>query len=553
MRYLVIDNLNDYSSDKFYERKVLDNMTSMIVSYINNTSANYAKLMDASLEDFIPTSPIYSDFEAFVIHVVEDNIFSALRLKEIIKGKYVFFFSIDYDLSRYFLASNLEYYFNFETRIDLQTNLNSFATLLSIDSCLSMSIDALNKCIIDRTNNCMYVNVAMGCRRRCSFCVIAETDVDYFEINHLIKEIKLNLENGVKYFHINSHGFTHDLDYVKRFCKLLIDECGHLDFKWSCFVIPENIIHDLGLLTLFKESHLERIELGVENINESICRDFNLVISEEDILNIIDACTAANITSIAINYIIGSPEESTDTLQLSSEFINKLTYNTMGMIDINLYFFYPDIGTKYDNCFKTMNDRREIIDKCVRRKQTCLLDTKHLIKNDIYSWKWNMLRKLSNECLRFINQLTPRQRLGLFILSGYGIKMQIGVHLLNTSISRLFDDNRKRKICYFYDDIKECIDSYAPRLVSENHVFVDDKNEVFTNYDKIYSRKEDIVPINISEFGLYESMLAEKSIKDIFDNNDNSDSDNTLIQDAIINRLRELENMHLLFYIQLLK
>ena len=84
-------------------------------------------------------------------------------------------------------------------------------------------------------------------------------------------------------------------------------------------------------------------------------------------------------------------------------------------------------------------------------------------------------------------------------------------------------------------------------------MFVDDKNEVFTNYDKIYSRKEDIVPINISEFGLYESMLAEKSIKDIFDNNDNSDSDNTLIQDAIINRLRELENMHLLFYIQLLK
>lgn len=252
-------------------------------------------------------------------------------------------------------------------------------------------------------------------------------------------------------------------------------------------------------------------------------------------------------------YAKGVTGNTNDTLQLSSEFINKLTYNTMGMIDINLYFFYPDIGTKYDNCFKTMNDRREIIDKCVRRKQTCLLDTKHLIKNDIYSWKWNMLRKLSNECLRFINQLTPRQRLGLFILSGYGIKMQIGVHLLNTSISRLFDDNRKRKICYFYDDIKECIDSYAPRLVSENHVFVDDKNEVFTNYDKIYSRKEDIVPINISEFGLYESMLAEKSIKDIFDNNDNSDSDNTLIQDAIINRLRELENMHLLFYIQLLK
>lgn len=551
MRCLVVDNLNDYSSDKFNERKVIDNMTSMIVSYINGTSHNYAQLMDASLEDFIPTSPIYSNFEIFVIHIVEDNIFSALRLKELIKGKYIFFFSIDYDLSRYFSVPDLAYYFNFDTRIDLQTNLNSFATLLSIDSCQSVNIDALNKCIINLTNNCMYVNVAMGCRRKCSFCTIAETDIYYFEINHLIKEIKLHLENGVKYFHVNSHGFTYDLGYVKEFCRLLIDECGHLDFKWSCFVIPENIIHDLNLLTLFRESHLERIELGVENINEAICRDFNLAISKKDILNIVEACAAANITSIAINYIIGSPEESAETLQLSNEFINELTYKTMGKIDINLYFFYPDIGTKFDNSFETMNDRRNIIDKCVKRKQTCLLDTRHLIKNDIYSWKWNILKKLNRQRLHFINQLTPRERLDLFILSGYGIKTQIGLHFLNTSIARLLDEKRKRKIFYFYDDIKDCIDSYAPRLVSDNHIFVDNENKIFTNYDKIYSRKEKIIPINISEFGLYESMLAEKSIKDIFDNNSNSD--NTLIQEAIIRRLQELENMHLIFYIQLLR
>lgn len=285
--------------------------------------------------------------------------------------------------------------------------------------------------------------------------------------------------------------------------------------------------------------------------------DFNLSIQENDIIKIIDTSNFAKISSIAINYIIGSPNESEETLQKTKEFLEMLILKTSGKLDLNLSFLYPDIDTKYNN-YQTLQERWFIINKCIKRKQSCLLNTNYLSKMNIYSWKWNFIKQINNERLQFISKLTPKERINICILSEYGIKNQIEKHFLNTSIThlfsqkRLFDKRNARKISFFFEEIETCIESYTPRLVSENHVFVDSSNSMFIKPDQLFVINKNSSPINISEFDLYKSMLSELSICDIFAINCKNGNDDKTIKNSIIKRLKELENVHLIYYIQIL-
>ena len=551
MNYLIIDNLN-YLSEKLFERQYSDCWTAIITSYINNTGKHKA---DISENDF---SSNYTNFDTIIIRVNEDNIRSALRFKSSIYEKAVYFLSINENLYDYLPKDMQKKYVNFDEKNSLHANLQILSNVLNIhETTKPIDINTIQKCSIDYTQKCMNVSIGNGCDRKCSFCSISGTNVNYYPLEYIIAEIKSNLENGIQYFHINNHNFSSDLQYVRKFCNSLIKECGHLDYKWSCFIIPESIISDSDVLFLMKEAKVDRIELGVENINNSIQSDFELIIQKNHIINIIDVCQIAEISSIVVNYIIGSPNESEETLQKSKEFIEMLIQKTSGKLDLNLSFFYPDMETKYDN-YQTLQERQSIINKCVKRKQSCLMDTKYLSKMDIYLWKWNLTKQINSDKLQFISKLTPKERINICVLFEYGIKTQIWKHLFNTSVTYLFDQKRmfdkrnSRNISFFFEEIETCIESYTPRLVSENQIFVDSSNNIFIRPDLLFLIDKSSPPINISEFELYKSMLSELSIRDIFAINcENANDDRTI--KSIVKKLKELENVHLIYYIQILK
>jgi len=558
MRYLIIDNINDYSCNKLVESRKSDCIASMIESYINNTIDNKAELLDANEKDFVLNSlNSYNDFQAFIIRVCEDNINSVLRLTTSINHKIIFFFSFNENLNNYFSKEMCKFYFNFNERENIDSNMFKFSELLGAEFVKISNIGLTKKCSIDHINKCMNVNIGNGCNRACSFCSIYRTDVQYHKLESVIGEIKENLDNGIKSFHINNHAFTSDLVYVKDFCNLLIKECENIPYKWSCFIIPENIVNDTDLLFLLKKAKIDRIELGVENINSCILSDFELKTQEDDIVNIVDACQAAEISSIAINYIIGSPNESEETLQKSKKFIEQLILRTSGKIDINISFFYPDLETKY-NDYRTIQERVSVISKCTKRKQSCLLNTKYLSRTDIYSWNWNFTKQINNDRMHFICKLTPKERVNICDLSQYGIKTQVEKYFFRTSIpllieqKHMFAKRTARKIFFFFEEIESCIEFYTPRIVSESHVFVDNFNNMFIKQDQLFLFDKKRPPINISEFNLYKSMLSELSIMKIFANNCKSCKDNDVRKKAIINRLKELESVHLIYYIQIL-
>jgi hypothetical protein len=262
MRYLIIDNINDYSSNKSTERNKSDCIASMIESYINNIIGNEAELLDASENDFIFNSSKYNNFQVFIFRVNEDNLSSIFRINSSISQKIVFFFSVNENLDKYFPKELNKFYFNFNEREKIDCNLTKINKLLDIDTDKKNNIDSIKKCSIDYANKSMNVTVGSGCNRTCSFCSISKTDVELYKLESVVSEIKENLENGIKYFHINNHSFTSDLEYVEEFCNLIIKECEDISYKWSCFIVPENVTNNIDILSLLKKAKLDRIEIG---------------------------------------------------------------------------------------------------------------------------------------------------------------------------------------------------------------------------------------------------------------------------------------------------
>jgi hypothetical protein len=177
---------------------------------------------------------------------------------------------------------------------------------------------------------------------------------------------------------------------------------------------------------------------------------------------------------------------------------------------------------------------------------------------DIYSWKWDLIKQINNDRIRVIYKLPPKERINIYNLSEYGIKTQIEKYFLSTSIpvlfdqKRLFDKRSARKIAFFFEEIENCIESYTPRFVSEHYVFVDDNNIMFIKPDQLFLADKNSPPINISEFDLYKSILSELSIMDILATNCKDFEEDELMKKSIINRLKELEDVHLIYYIQIL-
>lgn len=549
MKYLIIDNLNDYFQNKSFERQKSDCFAEIISSYINNIKDNTAILFDASEVDFVFTSNDIINYDILLVHIKEDNIYSALRLKNSISNKKVFFFSVNENLSAYLVGINENNYINFNESYNLSKNLQNLNHILNINS-LTQELDTniIKKCSIDKKLSRMNINIGSGCDRKCSFCSLSNTKVEYHSINSLIKEIKENLESGVKYFHINNHSFTSDLHFVTEFCNLLLTECRDYDFKWSCFIIPENITSNLEILFLLKKAKLDRVEIGVENINENILQDFNIKTNAQDVIRIINTCEEAKISSIALNYLIGSPYESMSTLQCSQDFIEKVLKLNIVIIDINLCAFYPDIDTKY-GIYQSIKERQLILKKCVKRKSDCVVDTHYLSKMQVYEWLRKTMRNIDSLVFSSLYKVNARKRLNMFILKEYGIRTLIWKHIMNAAISSAFKGDIKSKKLFFLSDItKDNMKHYAPHLVSEALVVVDPKTDnKFIKIERIFSNKESL--IDISEFSLYELMLAESSISDIFATVAKND---TVSNERIKNKLIELENAHLIYYIQIL-
>ncbi|MDR1181360.1 MAG: radical SAM protein [Bacteroidales bacterium] len=544
MRFLIVDNFNDYSSISSRVEKGVDYISVLISSYIKSIKGNHADIINALVTtDFIFNVSYYSKYDMVIIHIDEDNICSVLRVIDTIKSIPIFFLSKNEDLSQYFSSSMINCYFNYDERESEIYNLRLIHQQLHLDGCIN---EAYKITCICKEKKSATINIGSGCCRKCSFCSISNSNVHYYPVEEIIEELKDSFNEGITYFHINNHSFTSDVEYVRKFCNYLIEKCSNYDFKWSCFIIPENILEDLEVLTLMKEAKLDRIEIGIENINQSILNNFNIDLNEIDIMHLIEFCDSLMFSSIVINYIVGDPDESEKTLTESKKFIEKLVEKTYGRIDVNVSFFYPDMDAKYVE-YINFSKRISMLSKCVRRKESCVCSTNHLSLEDIYYWKWNLMKNLYLKRKSFISKLSPQQRINICLLHQYGIKTQYWELISTSSVVTIVNKIGIYDVHFFVKDILTKSQCYAPKLIFDKVEIDDVSGKVFIRPTPFFVEEQQIQSaIDISEFNLYEYMLAEKNLNEIISNNCSE------VEDKIIKLLELLESVHLIYYIRIL-
>ena len=554
MNTLIIEDYNNYistnecnSRNNIHKTSNSCNISSLIsfllkqnediVFFINGSNNNNSSSKD--IIEFIKKENI----QKVIIYVDYDNIITSLKLINIINDNVdvesVSFsvFSINKDF-RDKIPENI-ICFNFDEKKDFSSNLFEWKKISEFTH-INHNLFYFDFLLQKNT-----INIGTGCSRNCLFCNISNSIVNYRPVDDIIDEIENMLISGEKYFHILNHNFTMNLEFANFFCNKLIDRCKDYDFIWSCYAIPEKIIQDLEIISLFKTSKLGRIELGIENINDDLLSDFGIRQNTDHVIEIVKECLKFKITSISANFIVGTPNEREQTLFNTKNFIGKLLQITNGSIDININCFYPE--SEYFSTNKISNLNFTPI-KCIRRKNDFVIDSFYLDKKSLFIWKYDLMKYIYNIRDKIFCFISPEIRVKLMKLSNIGLVTQISkYHLLSCVPNSKYIFNSKDDNIFYSWEI-DSIDDYVP-IVHEYIATVAERKGYFFN-SRLF--KNNVIEYEWPNF--LEYLLQQLTVNEIITSLSKEYGESEeIIKIKVINLLNKLESNHLIVYTKFIK
>lgn len=173
-----------------------------------------------------------------------------------------------------------------------------------------------------RRSPVMPVVTSRGCPYRCIFCSKSVFGKKYRSNSpdYVIDEIRLlNEKFGVKEIKFYDDVFTLDRKRVLSVCRQLKEV--KLDIPWTCET-RVNLV-DEELLKIMKDSGCYMIAYGVESGSQGILNNLRKDITLEQAVDAFGLTRKAGVEAVAY-FMIGSPEETPDTLKDTLEFAKKL-------------------------------------------------------------------------------------------------------------------------------------------------------------------------------------------------------------------------------------
>lgn len=397
------------------------------------------------------------------------------------------------------------------------------------------------------------LNIGSGCNRKCSFCSIADSRVEFRDIDSVMIEIEYLLDNGVQYFHIANHSFSTDLSYMKQFCHRIIHKFKNRDFVWSCYGIPENLLTDTEIFKLLKEAKLSRIELSIESGSESILKRYNIYSNRSTIIDVVNNAVKNNITSIVGHLIIGGPFESKRTISETLSLVKKLIKTAPGFIEFKTSFWYPDYNSlicqnigNYGIKLNKQFHKRGV------RKIHCMGGTKYLSSIELIEFKQKLMKKITLLMKTSIYRLSPKNRAEHINLYEKGLTTQYYFNFLSKSTTSLLYYLRYRnRFLKFSWEIDDEIDNWAPLVTTKITKY---KGKNILVYDNLLSKenKSPILEITRSEslmVNLADGTRALKEIVSCFSQVTN----NRMKRNNILKFYKKLEVFDLALFTKVLK
>jgi len=168
----------------------------------------------------------------------------------------------------------------------------------------------------------MPIVTSRGCPYRCVFCSKAVFGKKYRSNSpiYIVNEILFLMENfGVKEVKFYDDVFTLDRKRIVALC-MQLKERG-VDIPWSCET-RVNLV-DSELLKVMKDTGCYMIDYGVESGNQRVLDSLKKDITLEQTIKAFELTRKAGIETVAY-FMIGSPQETSETIQETVEFAKKL-------------------------------------------------------------------------------------------------------------------------------------------------------------------------------------------------------------------------------------
>ena len=173
-----------------------------------------------------------------------------------------------------------------------------------------------------RRSPVMPIITSRGCPYRCIFCSKSVFGKKYRSNSsaYVVDEIRLlNEKFGVKEIKFYDDVFTLDRKRVIAICRQLKEQ--GIDIPWTCETRVN--LADSELLGVMKDAGCYMIEYGVESGNQRILNNLKKDITLGQAIEAFKLTHEAGIETVAY-FMIGSPEETPQTIEETVEFVKKL-------------------------------------------------------------------------------------------------------------------------------------------------------------------------------------------------------------------------------------
>jgi anaerobic magnesium-protoporphyrin IX monomethyl ester cyclase len=168
-----------------------------------------------------------------------------------------------------------------------------------------------------------------GCSFNCDFCSkpIFGNVVRKRSIERVMEEIRDIAKWGYDHLWIADDSFTLDLDYVKEFCRAMID--SGLGIKWSCLSRVGRISEDT--VDLMKRAGCTKVYLGLESGSDRTLRVMNKGTTVEEGIRAVHLFNDAGIR-VGAFFIVGYPGETMESIESTfklalSEPFDEISFN----------------------------------------------------------------------------------------------------------------------------------------------------------------------------------------------------------------------------------
>lgn len=533
MNFLLIDGWGDYSVRSDDNRP---SKTSPLFLYLANiliTNNHNIRFIDArdfhftyeSLNEHLK----YNGYDYIIFNTNVDNVDTVLRSQSRIPNQAtkLYTYSINENFSDYIKNSKFKNLI-FDERLNFKENAhNIYSSLFENAEVKFESSFVLNYHLYqDLKYKSVLLNIGTGCLRKCNYCGIGNSTVQYRDISNIMEEIKQLLDKGIQYFHISNHNFCQSKSFMEAFCKELIKRFHNRDFTWSCYILPEYFIEYIQLIPLMKEAKISKIEISCESGSCEILRQLNISDNTEQIKMITQTIMDNEIPLISYHFIMGSIFETVASLIETRKCIIELLEKTNYLCDIQINAFYPEY-----------QDNPSIYQEIILKRTDFVVPSKSLSIEEL-KYSLSTLKK-EIQVLRKANvpQIHLKRQHDFIRAKDYGINSQVYIeNLAYTPASFMYRKKMQTKYFYYSWEIKDNIEEYSPFILSSDYIKPEVLKNDFSNLDRVL-----LVQL---KYGLTILELATWLKKE---------SNGTLGYPDLLKVLNNLENQKRICYVKYLK